>query len=502
MFNLKVKHLFYLVLILFYGFVLLRPIDLSSQDLGRHLANGREITQGNWSVLYQNHYSYTFPQQKFVNHHWLFGLTNYLIYQAAGFVGVHLFFILTALVFLILLLKLIKLQSNQFLTFLFGLIAVLFLANRTEIRPETLGWLFTAHSLYQLLQVITLKKLNQTQIIWLLVQQLVWVNWHISFVFGLALPGILWLSSNFLHSPQLNQKTRRKLLKLTLLLTLVSLFNPNHFWGLVQPVTIFADYGYTIVENQTLWFLWQVIRKPTIFTYLAISTTGLTLWCIDFFNKHQTKILNWFETIIMLIGLILGYLALRHLPLFIIFTFPMMAKLVKNLWNKLENKLGLELHPQQELVSLSLIYIPVILLTISGKLIPPIKISNRYLGQPSNQAHAAEFIRSQSLPTPIFNNYDIGSYLIFYLYPDIKVFTDNRPEAYTRDFFQKTYIPLQQKPKIWQQVKEKYQFQSVIFGVKDITPWGRAFLNFIEQQPDWNKVYQDQTVAIYVLNKI
>jgi hypothetical protein len=376
------------------------------------------------------------------------------------------------------------------------------LANRTEIRPETLGWLFTAHSLYQLLQITTLKNLNQTQIIWLLVQQLVWVNWHISFVFGLALPGILWLSSNFLQSPQLNQKTRRKLLKLTLLLTLVSLFNPNHFWGLLQPFTIFADYGYTIVENQTLWFLWQVIRKPTFFTYLAISIIGLALLCADFFNKHQTKILNWFETIIMLIGLMLGYLALRHLPLFVIFTFPIIAKLVKNLWNKLENKLGLELHPQQELVSLSLIYIPVILLTIFGKLIPPIKISNRYLGQPPSQASAAEFIRSQSLPTPIFNNYDIGSYLIFYLYPDIKVFTDNRPEAYTQNFFQKTYIPMQQNPEIWQQTQEKYQFKSIIFGIKDITPWGRAFLNFIEQQPDWNKVYQDQTVAIYVLTKI
>ncbi len=502
MFNLKAKHLFYLILIFFYSFILLRPIDLPTQDLGRHLTNGREITQGNWSVLYQNHYSYTFPQQRFVNHHWLFGVINYLIFQAAGFVGVHLFFIFTALAFLIFLLKLIKFQSNQFLTFLIGLLAILFLANRTEIRPETLGWLFAAHSLYQLLQVITLKKLDQNQVIWLLVQQLVWVNWHISFIFGLALTGTLWLSSNFLHSPQLNQKTRHKLLKLTLLLTLVSLFNPNHFWGLLQPFTIFADYGYTIVENQTLWFLWQVIRKPTIFSYLAISTTSLALLCFDFFNKQQTKILNWFEKIIMLIGLSLGYLALRHLPLFVIFAFPMMAKLLKNLWNKLENKLELELHPQQELVTLSLIYIPMILLTVFSKLIPPIKISNRYLGQSSSQAHAAKFIRSQSLPTPIFNNYDIGSYLIFYLYPDIKVFTDNRPEAYTQNFFQKTYIPMQQNPEIWEQTKEQHQFQSVIFGVKDITPWGRAFLNFIEQQPDWNKIYQDQIVAIYVLDKI
>jgi hypothetical protein len=61
---------------------------------------------------------------------------------------------------------------------------------------------------------------------------------------------------------------------------------------------------------------------------------------------------------------------------------------------------------------------------------------------------------------------------------------------------------MQQNPEIWQQTQEKYQFKSIIFGIKDITPWGRAFLKFIEQQPDWNKVYQDQTIAIYILNKI
>jgi hypothetical protein len=60
---------------------------------------------------------------------------------------------------------------------------------------------------------------------------------------------------------------------------------------------------------------------------------------------------------------------------------------------------------------------------------------------------------AKNLKGPIFNNFDIGSYLIFRLYNKSlpagrQVFVDGRPEAYPASFFQITYILMQQDPKL------------------------------------------------------
>jgi len=54
------------------------------------------------------------------------------------------------------------------------------------------------------------------------------------------------------------------------------------------------------------------------------------------------------------------------------------------------------------------------------------------------------FFKENNLQGPIFNNYDIGGYLIFNLFPQEKVFVDNRPETYSSEFFQEDYIPMQE----------------------------------------------------------
>ena len=96
----------------------------------------------------------------------------------------------------------------------------------------------------------------------------------------------------------------------------------------------------------------------------------------------------------------------------------------------------------------------------------------------------------------IFNNYDLGSYIIYH-HPDLKVFTDNRPEAYGKNFFQKTYIPMQKDPKIWQEQQEAHQFQTIIFGIRDLTPAAHQFLQFISNNSDWKLLFQDDFVKVW-----
>lgn len=487
----RLNHIFILVLLVSYAFILMRPIDLTVQDIGRHLMNGKEVLAGNWQVLYRNHYSYTAADYRFVNHHWLFGLINYLVYLISGFKGIHLLHIFTLLTGLGLLIDLMKKNGHAFFGLVASLWAVLFLSARLEIRPEALGWLFFIHTLWQLKQIQIKNKITQKQILLLLLQQLIWVNWHISFIFGISLPVLLWFFSNVLQSPNLNKEVNSRILKLCLGLAAISLLNPNFTAGLLQPLTIFSDYGYSVVENQSLLFLWRVVGKPNLFGLIAFGTIAAWLFL------YQRRQLNLFEIMQLFLGLVLGMAALRHTPLFVGLSLPIFAKLCYVSWNKFKQKYQIKISPVSKPVFLGLLYGSFLLLLISGRMIMNIRINNRFIGLPLSQLQSANYIKSRQFDQPIFNNYDLGSYLIFHFYPEMKVFVDNRPEAYGKYFFQKEYIPMQLSQEIWQKQMEKHNFKTIIFGKRDMTYWAQTFLEFIEAETDWEEDYVDDKVIIY-----
>lgn len=99
---------------------------------------------------------------------------------------------------------------------------------------------------------------------------------------------------------------------------------------------------------------------------------------------------------------------------------------------------------------------------------------------------------------PIFNNFDIGSYLIFRLYPKEKVFIDGRPEAYPSSFFQTVYIPMQQHEKFFNDQDDTYHFNTIIFSHTDQTPWAKEFLSRIVRNKNWQAVYLDETSIIFL----
>ncbi|MEK9174878.1 MAG: hypothetical protein AAB725_02825, partial [Patescibacteria group bacterium] len=143
----------------------------------------------------------------------------------------------------------------------------------------------------------------------------------------------------------------------------------------------------------------------------------------------------------------------------------------------------------------------VILIILSGELgtLYP-KSQNLQLGLEKDNEKALEFFRENKLTGPIFNNYDIGGYLIYGLPTGEKVFTDNRPEAYPTDFFASTYIPMQTSKKTWDEKSALYKFNAIIFSYRDYTPWGQAFFARILEDPEWKTVFADSRVVILLKN--
>jgi hypothetical protein len=116
--------------------------------------------------------------------------------------------------------------------------------------------------------------------------------------------------------------------------------------------------------------------------------------------------------------------------------------------------------------------------------------------RPGNLA-ALDFYRAEGLRGPIFNNFDVGSYLIYGLYPAERVFVDNRPEAYPASFFQDQLVPMLRDEARWREANDRYRFNVIFFAHQDAA-LGPEFLARRLRDPEWAPVFADDNLIILV----
>jgi hypothetical protein len=118
------------------------------------------------------------------------------------------------------------------------------------------------------------------------------------------------------------------------------------------------------------------------------------------------------------------------------------------------------------------------------------------LGLETGNSRAAEFLRSSNIDGPIFNNYDIGGYLIFHLFPERRVFVDNRPEAYPSEFFREVYLPLLESDQKWTEALSRYRFNVIVLSPRDASTHGRKFFFARFKDPEWAPVFGDSNTMV------
>lgn len=108
---------------------------------------------------------------------------------------------------------------------------------------------------------------------------------------------------------------------------------------------------------------------------------------------------------------------------------------------------------------------------------------------------AAEFFNANHLDGPVFNNFNIGGYLIYYLFPRERPFFDSRPEAYTAQFIQDCYIRPQIDEHSWAQLVSIYQFNAIFAG-RIVNQEEDRFLLHRLTDPEWVPVFFDPNAVI------
>jgi tetratricopeptide (TPR) repeat protein len=114
---------------------------------------------------------------------------------------------------------------------------------------------------------------------------------------------------------------------------------------------------------------------------------------------------------------------------------------------------------------------------------------------------AGKFFKEQNLKGPIFDDYDIGGYIIYHLFPKEKVFVDNNgADSYPESFFNDIYMPTMMWDEKWQEIERKYGINSIFISIRDASPATGGFLWRRLHDPSWALVYADTYAVIFVKN--
>lgn len=474
------RSLFGLMLAACCVFFLAHRIDLTTADLGRHIKNG-ELTLQTAAVLKTNFYSYTNEGFPAVNHHWGSGFLFFLIHQWAGFTGLSLFYLILSAATFVLFYDLARRQSGWPCAFVLACLAIPLLSQRVEIRPEGFSYFFCA-LFFWILSGWKDSRLKNSWLWALPICEIFWVNTHIYFFFG------PWLLGVFLLERPLN----RQLLLIFILTCLATLVNPFGIHAALFPAQIFTNYGYKIVENQSVWFLERLkFNIPNLVVFKIVFGVLMASFLAVFIRDRKNFPLGHFLLALPLSAM--GWLALRNFTIFGFFSIPLIAGNIKTFFG------GARLAGRRQVFGALILSVLIVSWNLHRQ-----KDRNQFslnswpLGLVDGVNASAEFFLRENIKGPIFNNYDIGGYLIYHLFPKERVFVDNRPEAYPAAFFKEVYIPMQEGYEAWTKAQTKFNFNAIFFSHRDATPWGQKFLIDRVNDLEWAPVFADQFAIIFL----
>lgn len=477
------KYIFYIpiFLLLFFTFSIFYKSDSSfDQDLGRHLKLG-EIIVATHNVPKTNLFSYTNPDFPFINSHYLFEIFIYLWSLFLNLESLLIFKIVIILISVGFILSSIK-KSNYPLLLPLGYLFLHVLRERTELRPEIFSYLFLSLTFFILERFYNNPKIKLIYLLPFI--QLFWINTHIYFFMGLVLQAIYLFDS--LITKKFN--ISKRLVLIIIFSIFASLLNPNFVDGLLYPTRVLNDYGYTIAENQSLFLLENIGFGDENFVFVKVCSLIIIFSILISFLRNTWSYKNIF---VSLMGLIMALANIRSFPFLFYLCFPIV------IYNFNVEKYSKKV---------------IFLIIISGLLLftESVLYLNGYFYKNDNKGAfakltliedvkpAMDFVLTNNLPQPIYNNFDIGSYIIYRGYPKYSVFVDGRPDAYPGSFFQNIYIPSESDYKIFKKLDEKYNFQTIIFSITDQTPWGQNFLKEVTHDKDWEIIYLDNFTIILV----
>jgi hypothetical protein len=437
-------------------------------------------------VFNTNHFSYTAPDYPFINHHWLTGLIFYPLHLVAGFTGLSILALLINLAAMLMMLYWSARSGNFWITLLVMLFVIPMLASRHQPRPEMFSILFFVANL-TLLHAWYIGILNRKYLWVLPALQLLWVNIHILFYFGIFLQATIFLQ--LLVNPE--KREEWKYFGFVMLASIIACFmNPAFAQGVFYPFRIMGEIEYAVSENLSLIFHRESSGQSTGFYYfeLALFVGALILY---YWIKNPRELRTHFDPALWLLAFAALFIWRIRANVFFAYTLVLaatyLASKIKVREEKFARRAGI-------IGMAALIFFAYIIPNTpydpwyGGYLKPGLGVNEKMDG-------GARYFTRHQLQGPIFNNFDIGDYLIYHLYPEERVFVDSRPEAYPPGFFTDKLVPVLFDQGKWLALDHAYKFNVIFLG------YHTQVLNFVQRlyyDDGWFLAYSDDYTIIFL----
>jgi hypothetical protein len=446
-------------------------------DLWWHLKVGQVIfATHHWPT--KDAYSFTVSGQPWLAYEWLGEVLLAWAYRLAGIVGLEVLLFLSGSCIILALYVLTTLRcGNSKAAFVASTILSVLAAMSFTLRPQMIGYLFL------IITLIVLERFRRGKkgAVWCLpVIMLLWVNSHGSWIIGLGVIFVYWMSG-LVKFPVGYLETRswtldeRQRIAFAFLLCLCSVFITPYGSRLA---TSPFEFAFSLPLNVAYISEWQSMPF-----HVAIGKVFLSLM-IGFILFQTIFQLRWRleEFSLFLFGTAMACLHVRFFLIFVPFFAPLLAVIIARwmpAYDRKKDKLALNVLLMAGVVVSIIHYFP------SQQELQKIVASKFPVA-------AVKYLSQRPVPGPTYNNYGFGGYLIWARGPENKVFIDGRGDVYERGGVLSDYLHISRFEPGSLELLDAYQIQSCLITGDE--PLATALYS----SSGWQRLYADDVSSIFV----
>jgi len=202
------------------------------------------------------------------------------------------------------------------------------------------------------------------------------------------------------------------------------------------------------------------------------------------------------ELMLVLLFTSMSLYSARHIPLCSIVYTPVLSKYGDILMQKYKGR-GSRLLQQrsrayEEIDASAKGYaIPLVVLVVFAALVTG-RLPVRFMEKTAPKV-AIDFLRANPIRGNMFNNDEIGDYVIYWLYPRYKVFVDGRLDMYGEPIL-KEYFKVAAIEQGWKDVLDKYDINYVFYYTDSV------LVRHLLTDAGWRQIYADNVASIFLRN--
>jgi len=442
-------------------------------DLWGHLYFGREILQSG-KLPSQNLYSYTAPDHTWINHEWLGEVIFYWFFYRFGSPGLILLKLAVGGGVIWVLNLIIKKEIVSFFARVLTLVwAMAILSPGFNVRPQIFTYILFATILFLFYRF---ERGSKNIIYWTPFLMVLWVNLHGGFVAGLGALALfsLWIAIRGLRNGDAIKES------------LTHVFIPAM---LALPALALNPYGVDLLSFLAGDLLldrpiteWNPI--PLLdFSFLEFK---LAVLFVLLFSLRRDSWRRW-DFALTILAAVFAFRHQRHIPLFAIAAAPIMAVGLQQIYVWVEKRV------REWLLAAVLLAMAVYYSFWIGKTHWEHKFQ-LVVSPLDYPTQAADYLQRNGVQGNMVVPFDWGEYLIWKLYPAVRVSIDGRyTTAYPMNVIQSSWEWMEGK-KEWKRVLENYPTEVAI------TNRDHPVTSLLRKDPEWVYIYSDPISFIFVRN--